>query len=77
MRKQIGCIIKFFRLLLDIITHPLNKSRKVQAVCNFLKWQLGSRLVPGEVIYHWIDNTRFIVSPGETSLTRNIYHWLM
>jgi len=60
-----------------IVQHPLNKGRKVQALLGFLKWQIGSRLVPGEIIYHWINDAKFIVQPGETALTQNIYCGLM
>ncbi|RPI95344.1 MAG: FkbM family methyltransferase [Chloroflexi bacterium] len=56
-----------------IAEHPLNKGKKGRALFGFLKWQIGSRLVPGEVVYHWIDGARFIVRPGETGLTQNIY----
>lgn len=62
-----------FMILKSITDHPLNKNRKTKALLNFLKWQIGSRLVPGEVIYHWVDDTRFIVRPGEKGLTQNIY----
>lgn len=56
-----------------ILQHPLNRQRKTKAFLRFLKWQIGSRLVPGEVVYHWIGDARFIVRPGEVGLTQNIY----
>ena len=65
--------MKFANTLLSIINHPFNKTRKLQAFVDFVKWQIGSRLVPGEVIYHWINSTKFIVRPGERGLTQNIY----
>ena len=60
-----------------IVEHPINKKRKAKALLGFLKWQIGSRLVPGEIIYHWINDAKFIVKPGETALTQNIYCGLM
>ena len=39
----------------------------------FAKWQIGSRLVPGAVVYDWINGSRFLVRTGETGLTGNIY----
>jgi len=66
-------LFKIFRILNFIFKHPLNKNQKIKALIRFLKWQIGSRLVPGEVIYHWINDSRFIVRPGETGLTQNIY----
>ncbi len=56
-----------------ITQHPLNKNHKLSALIRFAKWQIGSRLVPGPVIFHWIEGTKFIASPGEIGLTQNIY----
>lgn len=65
--------LSLLKTLKFIIQHPLNRKRKAHAILNFVKWQFGSRLVPGDVIYPWIDNTKFIVSSGEHGLTQNIY----
>lgn len=59
--------------LKNVVNHPLNKSNKAAAVARFLKWQVGSRLVPGEVIYKWINNSKFVARTGETGVTGNIY----
>ena len=56
-----------------IAHHPLNKGRKAQALANYFKWQIGSRLVPGQVIYKWINGSRIIIRPGETGVTGNLY----
>jgi FkbM family methyltransferase len=58
---------------LQFLNHPLNKKHKTEAIIRFLRWQIGSRIVPGEIVYHWINDTKFIVHPGETGLTGNIY----
>ena len=60
-------------LLQFITNHPLNKDRKLKATMQFLKWQLGSRIVPGEVVYPWVNGSRFLVRTGETGVTGNIY----
>jgi FkbM family methyltransferase len=62
-----------FRVLKFIANHPLNKKKKAQALLRFLRWQIGSRLVPGEIVYPWIHGVKFFVRPGETGLTQNIY----
>lgn len=59
--------------LKHLVNHPLNKSDKLAAIFRFLKWQVGSRLVPGEVIFQWINNSKLIARPGETGITGNIY----
>lgn len=56
-----------------ITKHPLNEGRQLKAINKFLKWQIGSRLIDSEVIYHWVGNSKFYVRTGETALTVNIY----
>jgi len=56
-----------------ITSHPLNKENKAASVLRYLKWQIGSRLVPGAIVYDWVNGSRFIVRKGETGLTGNIY----
>lgn len=59
--------------LKNIINHPLNKSNKIGALIRFTKWQIGSRLIPGEVIYPWINNSKIISRTGESGITGSIY----
>jgi FkbM family methyltransferase len=56
-----------------IVGHPLNRDRKGHALLDFLKWQVGSRLVPGPVLVEWVLGTRVIVRPGDTGMTQNLY----
>jgi FkbM family methyltransferase len=56
-----------------ILNHPLNKGRSIDALVRFFRWQFGSRLMPGAIVYNWIDEAKFIVSQGETGLTGNVY----
>src|SRR6188768_213885 len=56
-----------------IADHPLNRQHKSAALLRFLKWQIGIRLLPGRVVYDWINGTSFIVQRGETGLTGNLY----
>ncbi|MBA3485982.1 MAG: FkbM family methyltransferase [Lysobacter sp.] len=59
-----------------IASHPLNQGRKMDAFVRLARWQLGSRLVSGSVVYEWLGGARFIVRAGETGLTGNIYSGL-
>lgn len=61
------------RVLRTIVTHPLNRRHKLRAVARFAKWQLGTRLVPGAIVFDWVNGARFRVSRGETGLTGNVY----
>jgi len=60
-------------LLRFIMAHPLNRDNKLKAIARFVKWQVGSRMLSGEIIYDWVNGSRFLVRAGETGLTGNIY----
>ncbi|WP_287963479.1 FkbM family methyltransferase [Alcanivorax sp.] len=60
-------IIKF------IVNHPLNRDHKINSIIRFLKWQIGSRLVQGDIVYDWVNGSKFLVKTGETGITGNIY----
>jgi FkbM family methyltransferase len=56
-----------------IAGHPLNRQRKLASLARFVKWQIGARLVPGRVVFEWVNGSRFFVGLGETGLTGNVY----
>lgn len=56
-----------------ITGHPLNREHKLSSIIRFAKWQIGSRLVPGAIVYDWVNGSKFLVKTGETGLTGNIY----
>lgn len=56
-----------------LLNHPLNERRKMQALLDYLKWQIGGRLVSGAVAHEWIGGARLLARPGETGVTANIY----
>lgn len=62
--------IKFFQF---ILAHPLNRANKWAALNRYFRWQFGSRLVPGDVLVPFVDNTLLRVRPGLTGATGNIY----
>jgi FkbM family methyltransferase len=51
----------------------LNRERKVEALCRFVAWQIGSRLVPGPVLVPFVNGANLIVRPGMAGATGNIY----
>jgi len=59
--------------LKNVLYHPLNKSNKMAAIVKFLKWQVGSRLVSGDVIHKWVNDSKIVARTGETGVTGNIY----
>ena len=56
-----------------VTAHPLNRDNKFKSIIRFVKWQIGSRLVPGQIVYDWVNGSKFLVRTGETGLTGNIY----
>jgi len=43
------------------------------AIVKFLKWQVGSSLVSGDVIHKWVNDSKIVARTGETGVTGNIY----
>ena len=53
--------------------HPASKNRQIRNVCRFLRWQIASRLAPGEMVIDFIENSRFVAKRGMRGITGNIY----
>lgn len=60
-------------LMRFVTSHPLNRDHKLRSIVRLAKWQIASRLVPGAVVYDWVNGSKFLVRRGETGLTGNIY----
>lgn len=65
--------MQFLNTLRTITTHPLNRKRKLRAVLDFAKWQIGSRLARGPMIYEWAGQSKLLIHRGEAALTANLY----
>lgn len=39
----------------------------------FVRWQVGSRILPGQVVVKWVNDTILVVGSGEQGLTGNVY----
>lgn len=55
------------------VNHPMNRGRRARSLLRFLQWQVRSRVTNGPVAYRWVNDSRFVVTSGETGLTGNIY----
>jgi FkbM family methyltransferase len=60
-------------LLKFVAKHPLTSDDRIRSIARVLKWQIGSRLVPGAVVFEWVNGSKFLVRSGEAGLTGNIY----
>jgi FkbM family methyltransferase len=57
----------------NILHHPLSKDCKLHNILRFVKWQIGSRLVPGPVIFEYVNDAKLLAKPGMTGATGNLY----
>lgn len=62
-----------YQTLKFILNHPLNADSKYLALQRFLRWQIGSRLVPGAVAVEFVNSSQLLVRPGMTGATGNVY----
>jgi len=53
--------------------HPLTRGRFWRTVCRYVRWQVGSRLVPGPVLVPWVGPARLVIEPGMWGATLNHY----
>jgi FkbM family methyltransferase len=75
---EIGCkgetmLKRVLKTLKFLLSHPFNQGRPLSALFRYVRWQIGSRLVPGSVAVPFVENTRLLVSPGMTGATGNVY----
>jgi FkbM family methyltransferase len=56
-----------------VLRHPLNRDRPLAALVRYARWQVGSRLLPGEVAVPFVESTRLLVKAGMTGATQNVY----
>ncbi|MDQ3206483.1 MAG: FkbM family methyltransferase [Pseudomonadota bacterium] len=61
------------KVLGDIVRHPLNRGRRLAALAGFVRWQVASRLAPGDIVFPWVNGSRFLVRTGDNGLTGNVY----
>lgn len=56
-----------------VLDHPLNRGSRLAALTRYVRWQIGSRIAPGEIVFPWVEGARVIVRPGDRGFTQNIY----
>ena len=66
-------LLRLYRMLRFITSHPLNRHRKIASVCRLVSWQLSSRIANGPVTVNFVNNARLLVRPGMTGATGNVY----
>jgi FkbM family methyltransferase len=56
-----------------IWSHPLTGHDRTAALLRWGRWQIGSRILPGQVVAPFVEGTVLLVAPGMTGATGNLY----
>ena len=51
---------KLFWVISSVMRNPVNRGMRLSAFLRFIRWQVGSWLVPGEVLVPWVNGSRII-----------------
>lgn len=70
---KVTMISSYFSVLRFYLGHPMNRGNQMSALLRILKWQIGSRLVPGDVAVPFGDGAKLLVARGMTGATGNVY----
>ncbi|MHB8872438.1 MAG: FkbM family methyltransferase [Myxococcaceae bacterium] len=70
MNPRIEASLRLFRL---IAGHPIAGRDVPAALLRVLRWQVVSRLAPGEIAVPYVENTRLLMRRGMTGATGNYY----
>ena len=60
-------------LIKFIVSHPLNRAQPSKALIRFVRWQIGSRILPYPVALPYAAGTSFVCERGMGGATQNYY----
>lgn len=65
------------RLIQSIMSHPLNRTRKLAAASRFLRWQIATRLLPdGAIAVPFVNGSRLLATRRMAGALGNVYSGL-
>lgn len=70
LRTQLDALATTARFLWN---HPLTSRNRPGAIGRWVRWQVGSRLLPGAAVVPFVGRTVLAVTPGMTGATGNVY----
>ena len=56
-----------------VLSHPLNRRRRIASIARVLRWQIGSRLLRWAVAVPFVNQTQLLVEQGMSGATGNVY----
>jgi len=69
--------MNIFEILGFILRHPFAKRNRFKSCLNFIRWQIGVRIIRKKILIPWIDNAILVVGKGDIGLTGNLYTGLL
>ena len=66
-------LIKFFRLLKFVWSHPLNKNKLIASLWRIISWQIVSRILNVPLMLPFVNRTHLIASHGMIGATGDWY----
>jgi len=67
-----GCL-PLFDSVRFIVSHPLGRKSRWKSLSRFVRWQIGSRILPGGAVVEFVAGTRLLIRPSMTGATGNLY----
>lgn len=68
--------MKLTKVIKGIIAQPLNRHRKIRAVCSFIWWQLRCRITSKPYIYRFTDHSLLLLRKHHSAAVVNLYYGL-
>ena len=62
-----------FKTLYFIYSHPLNQKHRLKAIIRFLRWQIGTRLIPYSIVVPFAQQSKLLMYRGLKGATQNMY----
>ena len=69
--------MSIIQYLKNIYDHPFHSKYKIRGLMNFFKWQISCLINPYPVVYPFTENSKLIISKGQTGSTGNLYCGLL
>lgn len=66
-------ILKLYKIIKFIISHPLNKKNPIKAIIKFINWQIYSKFFNKRKEFKWIESSKLVAYKSESACTGNLY----
>jgi FkbM family methyltransferase len=70
-------MLNSFKTIKFLYLHPLTKGKGIAVLAKFFYWQLINLVTNKTKIFDWVNESKLIMSKGETSITGNYYNGLI